>query len=155
MPDWAIYWRDYANESGFTGKPVVGWFTHREWFVRRLRAGDRLWLFVAGEACGDLEHPYRGYVAQLLVVDKTREALAAKPETDTRQEYEILGQGTRCVLVRPPLLADAILRQPESKLNKHIGVARQTPFALSEVQAARLLAMLLEHAPTVHAAAVE
>jgi hypothetical protein len=51
MADFAIYWRDYAIESGADGQPVPGWNTTRDWLLDRIKPGDRVWLFAGGDAC--------------------------------------------------------------------------------------------------------
>lgn len=57
MADWAFYWPQYMNESGADGEPVTGWLTSRDGLVNRLRQGDRIWLFIGGDACGDEDGP--------------------------------------------------------------------------------------------------
>ena len=154
MADWAIYWRDYRVESGASGEPVVSWLTSREWLVDGVNHGDRIWLFIGGDACGDDEHPHRAYVAQLLVVDD----VFHNPDHDPRERdsplYQIDGIKNRCVLSDPPALVDDILRKAGSNAEQHIGESRQTPFRLDGGEATRLLDLMKRRYHQVYLAAV-
>ncbi len=155
MADWAIYWRDYGIESGDHGEPVIGWLTSRDWLVNRMSPGDRVWLFIGGDACGDEEHPYRGYVAQLLVIDDWGNYPDHDPSDPDSPRYQIDGVEDRCILVQPPALVDSIFRQPGKALDMHIGTARQNPFEMDGGQVAQLLILLREQYPAVHAVATQ
>src|SRR5262249_604501 len=148
--DFGIYWLNYAEESGRTGVPVTGWYTGREWLVKRLRPGDRIWLFVGGSALGDTQAPHRGYVAQLLVVNGWDDN-----DEEGGSRFFIEGDADRCVLVTPPLLVDDVFRQLSAPAEQHIGTARQTPFQLDEGQQAALLARLQKERPAVYAVATQ
>lgn len=142
-----------AFESAYHGRPVIGWLTSREWLVNRLHRGDRIWLFIGGDACGDEKAPCRGCLAQLLVVDKWGDYAKHRPGVRGSPRFHIHGDVKRCVLVKRPALVDSILRKPEIDAEQHIGVARQTPFELDGGQVAEFLALLSKEYPEVHKAA--
>ena len=155
VADWAIYWPQYPNESGADGAPVTGWLTSRDWLVNRLHRGDRIWLFIGGDACGDEEAPHRAYVAQLLVVDDWGNNVANEPIGAAVPRLHIRGIPERCILVDPPALVDGIFRRAGADAEQHIGVGRQTPFELDGGQVAQLLALLREQHPAVHEVATQ
>jgi hypothetical protein len=155
MGDWALYWPQYQQDSGADGEPITGWLTSRDWLVNRLHRGDRLWLFIAGDACGTEEGPHRAYVAQLLVVDTWDNYEDHEPGVQGSPRFHIHGIEDRCVLVDPPALVDSIFRQPGRDPAQHIGVARQTPFKLDGGQVTQLLQLLREDYPEVHVAATQ
>ncbi len=155
MADWALYWPQYHRESGADGCPVTGWLTNRTWLVNHLCRGDRIWLFIGGDACGDEEAPHRAYVAQLLVVDNWGNNVDNEPMRGAIPAYHIRGIPDRCILVDPPALVDGIFRHPDTEAELHIGVARQTPFELRDGQVAELLRVLREQHPEVHAIATK
>lgn len=144
MADFAIYWKDYLKESGETGEPVTDWLTSREWLVNRLHSGDRIWLFIGGDACKQKEAPHQGFLAQLLVVEGWR---------NEGQGFRITGSGDRCILVDPPAPVDSILRQPDKDPTLHIGIARQNPFELDGGEMTNLLAILRDNYPDIYAVA--
>ncbi len=156
MADFAVYWKHFCHEGG-NGWPATGWYTSRGWFVSRLHRGDRIWLFIGGDACGDAEGPHKGYLAQLLTVKEWRDNPAYDPDCDPGSydcaRFKILGLASRCMLVDPPLLVDDIFRKPRKDARQHIGIARQTPFELADGQVAKLLALLRKHQPRVYAGA--
>lgn len=155
MPDYAFYWPQYLSESGDDGEPVTGWLTSRDWLVNRMHRGDRIWLFIGGDACEDAEGPHRAYVAQLLVVDGWGNYENHEPGVRGSPRFRIRGTEDRCILVEPPALVDSIFRRPGADPEQHIGVARQTPFELDGLQVAELLAVLGERYPEVHALATQ
>jgi hypothetical protein len=155
MADWAIYWRDYLNESGDHGEPVIDWLTSRDWLVKRLHPRDRIWLFIGGDACGDEEAPHRGYVAQLLVVHDWGNYEGHDPDEPGSPQFQIVGIEDRCVLVEPPALVDSIFRQPGKDSEMHIGTARQNPFELDGGQVAEFLSLLRTERPKVYAVATQ
>jgi hypothetical protein len=155
MADYAFYWPRYLNESGADGEPVTGWLTSRDWLVNRLHRGDRVWLFIGGDACGDDEEPHRAYVAQLLVVDHWGNFAEHEPGVRGSPRFRIHGIEDRCILVEPPALVDSIFRRPGTDPAQHIGLARQTPFELDGGQVAELFALLRERFPAVHAVATQ
>ena len=150
MADWAIYWRNYRSESREHGEPIINWLTSRDWLVNRMRRGDRIWLFTGGDACGDEDAPYRGYVAQLLVVDGWGNYEEHEPGVPGSPQYRIDGIEDRCILVQPPGLVDSIFRQPGKDPELHIGTARQSPFEMDGAQVAELLTLLRGQYPAVH-----
>jgi hypothetical protein len=155
MADWAFYWPQYLNESGADGEPVTGWLTSRDWLVNRLHQGDRLWLFIGGDACGDEEGPHRAYVAQLLVVDRWGNYAGHEPGVRGSPRFRIDGLAEHCILIDPPALVDSIFRQPGTDTERHIGLARQVPFQLDDGQVVALLGLLQAHNPEVHAVATQ
>jgi hypothetical protein len=155
VADYAFYWQQYLNESGDDGRPRTGWLTSRDWLVKRLHHGDRAWLFIGGDACGDEEGPHRAYVAQLLVVDGWGNYEDHEPGVRGSPRFEIHGIEDRCILVQPPALVDSIFRRPGSDPEQHIGVARQTPFELDGGRVAEVLALLRDRYPEVHAVAIQ
>jgi hypothetical protein len=152
--DFAFYWPLYSKESGANGEPVTSWLTSREWLVNRLHRGDRVWLFIGGSACGDIERPHRAYVAELLVVDGWGDFKGYKPGVKDSPRFHIRGIKDRGILVDPPALVDSIFRRPGTDPQQHIGLARQTPFQLGGRQVAKLLALLRERRPEVYAVAM-
>jgi hypothetical protein len=153
LADWAIYWPQYRVESGADGEPIVGWLTNREWLVNRLQHGDRIWLFIPGNYCGDTKKPYQGYLAQLLMVEDWEQYSPEEMETHGSR-YHIQGIEERCILVRPPICVDHLLRRPGTDPFQHIGVARQTPFELESQQVDALLWLLQNNQPEVYRLAV-
>ena len=143
MADFAVYWRDFAEGSGEDGLPVVGWNTTRDWFLDRIRANDRFWLFTGGDVCaksricrGQYEAKL-GYLAEIFYVE-------------TVGADHVNGDEDRCFLVRQPLLIDSIIRQPGQPATRHIGLARQTPFQLDEGEVTRLLRLLQQQRRNVY-----
>ena len=155
MADWAIYRLQYLNESGADGEPVLNWLTSRDWLVNRLHSGDRVWLFIGGNACGDEAGPHRAYVSQLLVVAGWGNYEHFVPGESGSPRYRINGVVDRCILVEPPAEVDRIFRQPGTDVAQHIRVARQTPFELDGRQAAQILTLLSLRYPEVHAVATQ
>lgn len=153
MADFAIYWQRYRKESGSSGLPVIGWLTSRESLVNRLSRGDRVWLFIGGDACGKTKQKHRAYLAQLLVVDEWGDFGEYDPDFNRSPRFQIVGDENRCVLVDPPLLVDQIFRPAGSDPDLHIGQARQTPFMLDGIQEAQLLAQLRAQRHTVYTVA--
>ena len=154
MADWAIYWKYYRSESGADGEPVTGWVTDRERLVDSVEPGDRIWLFIAGDACGDKEHHYRAYLAQLLVVEGSGYHPEYEPGDTDCPHYQIDGIDDRCILISPPALVDDILRKANGKPLQHIGIARQTPFQLEGGEVTRILDLLKRQYHAVYLAAV-
>ncbi len=155
MADWAIYWQRYRNETGADGDSVTGWLTSRDWLVNRLHRGDRIWLFIGGDACGDEEGPHRAYVAQLLVIDNWSNYADHEPGDRGSPRFHIHGIEDRCIRVNPPALVDSIFRRPDTNLAQHIGLARQTPFELDDGRVTELLTLMRERYSEVHAAAIQ
>ena len=155
MADWAIYWPRYPKESGTDGAPVTGWLTDREWLVDRLRRGDRLWLFIAGDACGDEKTGQRAYLAQLLVVEGWGNYAEHEPGIRGSPRFHIHGIEGRCILLKPPSMIDSVFRQPDVRADMHIGIARQTPFELDDGQVTELLAVIRISHSEVYKAAIE
>jgi hypothetical protein len=148
VSDFALYWREYPNESGKHGDPVTEWNTNLDWLVRRLCRGDRLWLYIAGDACGKPRRRHQAHLAQLLVVD----GWGKRPN---RSEFRIRGIKDRCILVIPPMLVDAIFRRRGAARTKHIGIVGQTPLELDEMRTEALLTLLRSRYPDVYAAATQ
>lgn len=142
MADFAAYWPRFPVESGRHGKPVTGWLTSREWWVRRMREGDRLWLFICGEAWSDDADPGKGYLAAVLLIQRVQHYRGHDPGNAGSPRFLIACDPDRCFLVEPPLLIDEFLRRPDGSKEQHIGLARQTPLQLGEVEVARLLRLL-------------
>ena len=155
MADWAIYWRQFLDESGTDGEPVTGWLTNRGWLVDRLNRGDRIWLFIGGDACGDEEGRHRAYVAELLVVDNWGRYSEHDPGAQGSPRFHIHGIEDRCILLKPPVLADDIVRRPGTDSELHIGIARQTPFELDGGQVGELLALIRNRHHAVYEAATK
>lgn len=155
MADWAIYWQRYLDESGADGEPVTGWLTSRDWLVNRLHRADRIWLFIAGDACEDTKTPYRAYVAQLLVVDDWTHFEGYEPGVQGSPQYRINAIEDRCVLVKPPIMVDNIFRQSGKTPEMHIGTARQNPFELDGGQVAQLLTLLRDQHSAVYEVATQ
>jgi hypothetical protein len=155
MADNALYWPNYLGESGADGEPVTSWYTSREHVVKRLRRGDRLWLFVAGDAIEDAEDSHRAYVAQLMVVDEWRDNPDYDPDVKGSSRFVIIANEDRCILVQPPLLVDHIFRQSSAGPEHHIGLIRQTPFVLDGSQEGEMLGLLREHRPDVYKVATQ
>jgi len=153
MADYAFYWPRYSKESGADGEPVTSWLTSRDWLVNRLHRGDRIWLFIGGNACGDEESPHRAYVAQLLVVDRIGNYVDHETGVQNSPRLQIHGMVDRCILVEPPALVDTIFRRPGADVEQHIGLGRQTPFELEGGQVTELLDGLREIYPEVYAIA--
>jgi hypothetical protein len=143
------------NESGSDGEPVTGWLTSRDWLVQRLHRGDRIWLFIGGDACGDAEGSHRAYVAQLLIVDGWGPFENYKPDVQGSPKYRINAIQNRCVLVNPPVLVDSIFRQPGNSPEMHIGTARQNPFELDNGQMTQLLTLLRDQYSGVYEIATQ
>ena len=156
MGDFAFYWQQYGREAGRDGLRVLGWYTSRAWVMTRLVRGDRVWLFIAGEACGQTQAAHQAYLAELLVVAEVVNNPEYRPNIEGSPRFRIVGIEDRCALVTPrPILVDDIFRRPGSNPLQHIGVARQTPFQLDEGQVAALLGRLHEKCPEVHALATQ
>ena len=155
MADYAFYWPQYLNESGEDGNPVTSWLTSRGWLVNRLQHNDRIWLFIAGDACDDEEGRHRAYVAQLLVVDKWGYFAEFEPGVLGSPQFHIHGIENRCILVKPPALVDEIFRNPGADSEQHIGIAKQVPFELEGGQVAELLTLLKQRYSEVHAVATQ
>jgi hypothetical protein len=154
MADWGLYWPQYLEESGVTGKPLTGWPTGREWFAKRLQRGDRLWLFVGGDMCGDKQAPHRAYLTQLFVVADWVKLDPADPGPRKGAKCLIRGIDDRCVLLQPPLEVDEAFRDPGKDPRQSIANARPAPFELTASQVELLLAAVQESCPQALAAAI-
>jgi len=93
-------------------------------------------------------------LAQLLGVAGWRNDPGHEPSVSRSPRFEVLGDVARCVLVRPPLHIDRLLRKSPEDV-RHIGVLRQTPSELDWQQVTELLNLLKSERPDVHAAALQ
>jgi hypothetical protein len=142
MNDFAIYWRDFAVESGANGKPATGWATSREWLVDRIKPGDRVWLFTGGDSCG-MPEPQLAYLAAIFFVEGTGHHPRFDPSLPRRSpRYRITADKARSYLIAPLLLIDDVLRQAKYSKDRHIGEVRQTPWQLSWTEIGELRSRL-------------
>lgn len=149
MADFAAYWPRYPDESGLDGEPVTSWLTSREWWVNRMKPGDRLWLFITGEAWSAGGNPGRGYLAEVLLIERVENYAEYDAKEAGSPRFEIVGDPDRCVLVDPPLMIDELLRRPDKSKAQHIGLARQTPLQFDEMEVTRLLKLLRRARPDI------
>lgn len=133
MADFAIYWRDYDQEAGLSGKPVNGWLTNRTWLTEKLNCGDRIWLFTSGGKCGMAETE-AGYLTEIFFVH----AVLDNGEADVYGPRFAIEADERCHKIDPPLFIDDIIRQSRFSRERPIGILRQTPWELSPSEMDRL-----------------
>ncbi len=142
MADFATYWKFYPAEHC---EPTGCWLSNREWWVAQMEQGDRLWLFIGGDSCGQV--PHQAYIARLLIVE------SAEDNAECDQDgFKYIININRSVPIEPPILVDDILRQSHIDAMMHIGNARQTPIVMSGVMTNELLARLREQRPDILAA---
>jgi hypothetical protein len=137
MPDFGIYWKNFAKESKQGDWPCSHWFTNSE-RLRKAVSGDHFWLFTSGDTC-DMTESKMGYLVEIFTVQDTISNSGNNSDYPSQDfGYVVNGDCTRCLEVEPPLLVDPIIREKETGPEIPIGRVRQGPWKMKEEMASNL-----------------
>lgn len=153
MNDFAFYWKNFARENKRGDWPCKAWYSPSDAITKKIEAGDRVWLFTSGEACG-LPEARAGFLVEVFFLKKAIKNTGEDKEYPTNQYHFLLvADPDKIVKVEPPLNVDAIVRPSGHDADEPIGKLLTNPRQLKTEAVDGLLAALKEHraalAPTV------
>jgi hypothetical protein len=138
MANFGVYWKNFTKDRNRQDWPCERWFTNSERLLRRLAAGDRLWLVASGESC-QIAGSKQGYLVEVLVVHKVVSNRDGDPEYPVQDfAFTIVGEPGRCPAIDPPLLVDELMRPEGQDAGIPIGTLRQAPWKLPDAVVAQL-----------------
>ncbi len=147
MADYGFYWKNFAKDAKRGDWPVKAWYSNDDQLAKRMEAGDRIWLFTSGDACGQTEAK-AGYLAEILFIQKVIKNPGEDREYPTGQfHYLIIAEPERAYKIDPPLLADALIRPEGHGKDEPIGRLMQKPRKLQDAARVKLQELLKAERP--------
>jgi hypothetical protein len=156
MADYALYWKNFVKDQ--RGGPGLDLrrYTSDESLFKKLKIGDRLWLYTSGAACGEA-HRYLGYLVQIATVQAMRRNSGDSPDYPSSEfRFVIECDPQRSQFLDRPLLIDAVLF-PDLEENRDlpVGIRHQRTASISDDRLAGVLDHLRRERGELHRTVTE